>query len=49
MILILFIGLAFVFFFHQYMQNKKAQRDQAHFEKRNEQYQKLLNSLKKGK
>ena len=29
------------------MQNKKYQRDQAHFEKRKEQYDKLLTSLRK--
>ena len=47
MIFILFIGLAFVLFFNQYMQNKKNQRDQAYFEKRKEQYHKLLASYRK--
>ena len=47
MIFILFIGLAFVLFFNQYLQNKKYQRDQAYFEKRKEQYHKLLASYRK--
>ena len=46
MMFIIIIGLAVVLYFNQYMQNKKFKRDHAHFEKRKEQYNRLLASIK---
>lgn len=46
MIFIIFISLAIVFFFIQYFENKRRERNDAYHEKRQDAFHNLLESLR---
>ncbi len=47
MIVVLFLGIVFVFYFNRYMENQKHKKDVEHFEKTKEKYDSLLAGLRK--
>lgn len=47
MIFIVFISLALVYFFIQYFENRRRQRNEEQRERRQEAFNKLLNTIKK--